>query len=86
MKARAVPANAPVKLMKRPNLGIDIARKPVINTITVRITGPLIFKKLGNFLKHSVFSVISMAGITYIGKLPNSPKQYSSWTLEVKLS
>ena len=86
IKARAVPAKAPVKLMKRPNLGIDIARRPVINTTTVRIKALFIFMGFGNFSQQTVFSVMSIAGTIYIGKLPSSPKQYSSCTLEVKLS
>lgn len=37
MKANAVHANAPVKFMNMPNLGIDIAKIPVINTMRVLI-------------------------------------------------
>ena len=86
MNARAVHANAPVKFMNIPNFGIVIARKPVIRTISVLIMVLLLLSILGNFLKHSVFSVISIAGITCIGNDPKRPRQYRSCTDEVRLS
>ena len=86
MKAKAVHANAPVRFMNIPNLGIVIARNPVIRTIRVLMIVLLLLRMFGNFLKHSVFSVISMAGMTCIGNDPRSPKQYRSYTDDVKLS
>ena len=72
--------------MNIPNLGIVIARNPVIRTISVLIIVLLLLRMFGNFLKHSVFSVISMAGMTCIGNDPRRPKQYRSYTDDVKLS
>lgn len=94
MKARAVQAKAPVRLMNRPNLGTIMARIPVRTTIIVRRTmffpysyfSPNLRNGLLEFRKQSVFSIISIAGITYIGNDPRRPRQYKSWTLEVKLS
>ena len=81
--ARAVHAKAPVKFMNKPNLGITMAESPVPTTIMVLKT--MLFKyrrlspnKLGKALKHLLFSVISIAGITYIGNDPKRPRQYKS--------
>ena len=71
-KARAVHAKAPVRLMNRPNLGTTMASKPVQTTIIVRRTmffpysylSPNLRNGFYIFIKHSVFSIISIAGIT----------------------
>ena len=62
-------AKAPVRFMNKPNLGTTIAERPVPITIIVLKTMLLTHrslspKKLGNLLKHLLFSVMSMAGIT----------------------
>lgn len=67
-----------------------VALMPTLITTIVR---SIMFLRYGVSLngfdesvKHLVFSVISIAGIAYNGKLPSKPRQYSSWTLEVRLS
>ena len=75
--------------MNKPNLGMLMANIPVIKTMSVLIITLLRFslpRGFGIAAKHLVFSVMSIAGITCMGNVPKRPKQYSSCTLEVRLS
>ena len=91
MKAKAVPANEPVKLINRPNLGTKIA--PIETNITVNVLQKSILisanyclKGFGNRAYKSEVSYISKTGIICIGKVPRSPAQYIIWTKAVRLS
>ena len=84
MNARAVQANAPVKLINKPNLGIIRADRPVAITIKLLRTMFLVYGYselgLGIALKQFVASVIYSAGMTSMGYEPSRPMQYSNCT------
>jgi len=81
IKAKPVQANAPERLMKRPNLGITYAKRALIITITVLntmffINGLSYFSNgFGEFLNKLPFSVMSNAGTICIGYVPSNPRQ-----------